>query len=123
VVAEPVNTREDLMAVMEQGAARLAAGYSIAIFPQHTRTVNFDPEQFNTIGIKLAARTGAPIVPVALQTSAWSPGKLLKDYGPLIPSQPIHFAFGEPFTVAGKGKEEHQRVVRFIQEHLDQWRE
>jgi 1-acyl-sn-glycerol-3-phosphate acyltransferase len=122
VVVERVNPREDLMAVMEQGAARLAAGYSIAIFPQHTRTVNFDPEQFNTIGIKLAARTGAPIVPVALQTSAWSPGKLLKDYGPLIPSQPIHFAFGESFTVAGKGNEEHQRVIRFIREHLDKWR-
>jgi len=122
VVVDRLNPREDLKAVMEQGAARLAAGYSIVIFPQHTRTINFDPEQFNTIGIKLAARTGAPVVPLALQTSAWSPGRHLKDYGPLIPSQPIHFAFGESFTVAGKGNEEHQRVIGFIREHLDKWR-
>lgn len=121
VVVDRVNPRDDLKAVMEQGAERLAAGYSIVIFPQHTRTIQFDPEQFNSIGIKLAARTGAPVVPVALQTSAWSPGKLLKDYGPLIPSRPIRFAFGEPFTVAGKGNQEHQRVIGFIQENLARW--
>lgn len=123
VVVDRVNPRDDLKAVLEQGAARLAAGYSLIIFPQHTRTIEFDPEQFNSIGIKLAARTGAPVVPVALQTSAWSPGKFLKDYGPIIPSRPIHFAFGEPLTVTGKGNDEHQRVVGFIQEHLETWRE
>jgi len=121
VVVDRVNPRDDLKAVMEQGAERLAAGYSIIIFPQHTRSIEFDPEQFNSIGIKLAARTGSPVVPVALRTSAWSPGKILKDYGPIIPSRPIHFAFGEPFTITGKGNEEHQRVVRFIQEHLANW--
>ena len=121
VVVDRANPRDDLKAVLEQGAERLAAGYSIIIFPQHTRTIKFDPEQFNSIGIKLAARTGAPVVPIALQTSAWSPGKLLKDYGPIIPSRPIHFAFGTPFTVSGKGNEEHQQVIRFIQQHLEQW--
>lgn len=121
VVVDRVNPRDDLKAVLEQGAERLAAGYSLVIFPQHTRTVDFDPGQFNSIGIKLAARTGAPVVPVALQTWAWSPGKLLKDYGPIIPARPVHFAFGEPFTVTGKGNDEHQRVVRFIQEHLGKW--
>lgn len=121
VVVDRVNPRDDLKAVLEQGAERLAAGYSIAIFPQHTRTIEFDPEQFNSIGIKLAARTGSPVVPVALQTSAWAPGKLVKDYGPIIPSRPVHFAIGAPFTVTGKGNEEHQRVVRFIQEHLAKW--
>jgi 1-acyl-sn-glycerol-3-phosphate acyltransferase len=121
VVVDRVNPREDLKAVMEQGAERLAEGYSIVIFPQHTRSLVFDPEQFNSIGVKLAARTGAPVVPVALQTSAWSHGKLLKDYGPLLPQRPIHFAFGAPFTVAGKGADEHQAVVRFIREHLERW--
>jgi 1-acyl-sn-glycerol-3-phosphate acyltransferase len=121
VVVDRVNPRDDLKAVLEQGAERLAAGYSVVIFPQHTRSIEFDPEQFNSIGIKLAARTDTPVVPIALQTSAWSHGKLLKDYGPIIPARPIHFAFGEPFTVVGKGNEEHQRVIRFIQEHLGTW--
>lgn len=123
VVVDRVNPRDDLKAVMEQGAERLAAGYSIVIFPQHTRSVAFDPGQFNSIGIKLAARTGAAVVPVALQTSAWSPGKTFKDYGPILPDRPIRFAFGAPFTVAGKGNEEHQQVIRFIEEHLERWQE
>jgi 1-acyl-sn-glycerol-3-phosphate acyltransferase len=123
VVVDRVNPREDLKAVLEQGAAHLAAGYSIVIFPQHTRTVTFDPEQFNTIGIKLAARSGAMVVPVALQTSAWSAGRRLKDFGPLIPSRPIRFAFGAPFAVTGKGTEEHQRVISFIQGQQQRWGE
>jgi len=121
VVVDRTNPREDLKAVLEQGAARLAEGYSIVIFPQHTRALTFDPEQFNTIGIKLAARTGTPVVPVALQTSAWSPGKHFKDYGPIIPDRPIRFAFGAPFMVTGKGNEEHQQVINFIRERLQQW--
>jgi len=121
VVVDRVNPRDDLKAVMEQGAERLAAGYSLIIFPQHTRAVNFEPTQFNSIGIKLAARTGAPVIPVALQTSAWSHGKLLKDYGPILPDRPVRFAFGAPFTVNGKGSEEHQRVIGFIQQHLQHW--
>lgn len=121
VVVDRVNPRDDLKAVMEQGAARLDAGYSLIIFPQHTRTVAFDPAQFNTIGIKLAARTGVPVVPLALQTSAWSPGKIHKDYGPILPQRPIHFAIGAPLTVTGKGNEEHQQIIRFIQEHLERW--
>lgn len=121
VVVERVNPREDLKAVMEQGAERLASGCSIVIFPQHTRALAFEPEQFNSIGIKLAARTGAPVIPVALQTSAWSPGKVIKDFGPIIPSRPVRFAFGTPLMVTGKGNEEHQQVIRFIQAQLEKW--
>ena len=123
IVVDRVNPRDDLKAVMEQGAERLAAGYSVAIFPQHTRAVDFDPEQFNSIGIKLAARTNSPVIPIALETSAWAHGKLLKDYGRIHPRRAIRFAFGAPFTVSGKGNEEHQRIIRFIQEHLDRWRQ
>ena len=123
IVVDRVNPRDDLKAVMEQGAERLAAGYSVCIFPQHTRAVDFDPEQFNSIGIKLAARTSSPVIPIALETAAWAHGKLLKDYGRIHPRRAIHFAFGAPFTVSGKGSEEHQRIIRFIQEHLARWRQ
>jgi 1-acyl-sn-glycerol-3-phosphate acyltransferase len=123
VVVDRVNPREDLKVVMEEGARRLEQGRSLIIFPQHTRTVDFDPKQFNSIGIKLAKRTGAVVVPVALLTWAWSAGKTIKDFGPIIPSRTIHFAFGEPMEVNGKGQEEQQKIVDFIQQHLNQWRE
>jgi 1-acyl-sn-glycerol-3-phosphate acyltransferase len=122
VVVDRVNPRDDLKVVMEEGARRLEQGRSLVIFPQHTRTVDFDPKQFNSIGIKLALRTGAIVVPVALLTWAWSSGRILKDFGPIVPSRTIHFAFGEPMEISGKGQEEQQRIVDFIQDHLKRWR-
>jgi 1-acyl-sn-glycerol-3-phosphate acyltransferase len=122
VVVDRVNPREDLKVVMEEGARRLEQGRSLIVFPQHTRTVDFDPKQFNSIGVKLAKRTGAIVVPVALLTWAWSAGKMVKDFGPIIPSRTIHFAFGEPMEVTGKGQEEQQRIVDFIQGNLKKWR-
>ncbi len=122
VVVDRVNPRDDFMVVMEEGARRLEQGRSLIIFPQHTRTIDFDPKQFNSIGIKLARKTGAIVVPVALLTWAWSPGKMVKDFGPILPSRPIHFAFGKPLEVIGKGQEEQAKIMAFIEEHLQSWR-
>ena len=122
IVVERVNPRDDLKVVMSEGAKRLEQGRSLIIFPQHTRTVDFNPRKFNTIGVKLAQKTGAIVVPVALLTWAWSSGKKVKDFGPIIPSRTIHFAFGEPMEISNKGQEEHQRIVEFIEQHLERWR-
>lgn len=122
VVVDRTNPREDLKVVMEEGAKRLEQGRALIIFPQHTRTVDFDPKKFNSIGIKLAERTGAVVVPFALLTWAWSAGKLVKDFGPIIPSRDIHFAFGKPMEITGKGQKEQQEIVDFIQNNLNEWR-
>jgi 1-acyl-sn-glycerol-3-phosphate acyltransferase len=115
------NPRDDLKAVLEGGAERLKAGRSIIIFPQTTRSPVFDPESFNTIGIKLAKKSGVPAVPVALKTDAWSNGRVLKDYGRIIPSHRVHFAFGQPMWIRDRGVEEHARIVDFISGKLKEW--
>lgn len=120
VAVSRTNPRQDLKTVLTEGQERLARGVSIIIFPQTTRSV-FDPKQFSTIGVKLAKKAGVPIVPLALLTDAWENGKRLKDFGRINPSKKVHFAFGEPFEVQGKGSEEHQRIVDFVQEHLKRW--
>jgi len=115
------NPREDLRAVLEGGAERLKAGMSIVIFPQTTRTPVFDPEQFNTIGIKLAKKAGVPVVPIALKTDAWGNGAVLKDYGKIDPSKKVHFAFGKPLLIKDRGNEEHQEIIEFIAGKLKEW--
>jgi 1-acyl-sn-glycerol-3-phosphate acyltransferase len=115
------NPRDDLKAVFEGGEERLKAGISIVIFPQTTRTEVFHPEEFNTIGIKLAKRAGVPVVPVALKTDAWGNGKYLKDYGKIDPSKKVWFEFGAPMTITGRGDEEHQRIIEFISGKLKAW--
>lgn len=114
------NPRQDLKAVLEQGVERLSRDLSIVIFPQTTRTA-FNPEKFSTIGVKLAKKAGVPIVPLALLTDAWENGTISKDFGKIVPSRKVHFAFGRPLVVEGKGNEEHQQIIDFIESHLAIW--
>jgi 1-acyl-sn-glycerol-3-phosphate acyltransferase len=92
------------------------------VFPQTTRTVSFDPAQFNTIGVKLAARAGVPVVPLALKTDAWGNGKWIRDFGPVDRSQPVHFRFGEPVAPEGKGARAQEITIEFIRKALAEWK-
>lgn len=114
------NPRQDLKTVLEQGVQRLSQGLSLVIFPQTTRAV-FNPEQFSTIGVKLARKAAVPIIPLALLTDAWKNGKYAKDLGRIDPRKTAHLAFGEALYVDGKGGAEHQQVIDFIQHHLARW--
>jgi 1-acyl-sn-glycerol-3-phosphate acyltransferase len=115
------NPREDFQTVMSKGKELLAKGISVVIFPQSTRTVEFVPEEFNSLGIKLARAAGVYVLPVAVKTDFWGNGKYLKDAGPINRNKPIHIVFGEPFLVRGSGKDEHRGVIDFIVDHLQRW--
>jgi 1-acyl-sn-glycerol-3-phosphate acyltransferase len=113
------NPREDLKTVLQEGEANLARGRSVLIFPQSTRYLYVDPEHFNTLGIKLAKRANVPVIPIALKTDFWKMGKLVSDFGAIGNPPDIYFTFGEPMTIQGTGKEEHQKVISFIQDFLE----
>ena len=115
------NPRDDLRAVLDQGAAALAQDRSILIFPQATRTPSFDAQAFNSLGAKLARRAGAPMLAVALKTDFQGLGKVFRDYGRIDRRKRVYLRFGEPLTVSGNGREEHERVVAFIGHHLRAW--
>lgn len=121
IVVGRKNPREDFAKVMAEGPKILAQGTSIVIFPQATRTVEFRPENFNSLGIKLAKAAGVMVMPIALKTDFWENGRLFKDFGRISRHKPVHIAFGRPFAVEGNGKKEHQRVIEFIADHLRAW--
>lgn len=123
VVVDRENPREDLKAVMEDGCKLLERGRSVIVFPQTTRTVDFDPEQFNSIGVKLAKRANVPVVPLALKTDAWGIGAMVKELGRIDPTKKIHLAFGAPIEIQSRGNDEHKMIIDFIQAHLKQWQE
>jgi 1-acyl-sn-glycerol-3-phosphate acyltransferase len=117
-----VNPREDMVEVMTEGTKRLQAGTSVIVFPQATRHQVFQPARFNSLGVKVAGRAGVPVVPVAIKTDFWRPGRgWRKDFGPLDRSQPIHMEFGAPLAVEGNGKVQHEAVVEFIRSRLVAW--
>ena len=122
IVVGRTDPRKDFEAVMNGGVDLLSKGVSIIIFPQSTRSIDFKPEEFNSLGVKLAKKAGVEVVPVALKTDFWGNGKWIKELGPIDCNKPIHIKFGEPFSITGNGKEENQRIIDFIQNSLKEWK-
>lgn len=121
VAVTTTDARQDFKMMMEGGLERLHQGTSIIIFPEGRRAPQFEPEKFNSIGVKLASRAGVPIVPVALETSAWGLGKPIADFGPIDPTRKVRFAFGPPLAVEGRGTAEQATLIQYIQAKLDLW--
>jgi len=121
IVVGRTDPRKDLEAVLNGGMELLSKGISIIIFPQSTRTVVFRPEDFNSLGVKLAKKAGVKVVPFALKTDFWGQGKILRGFGRLDSRKHIYFRFGKPFEVKGSGKEENQSIIDFIRASLDEW--
>jgi 1-acyl-sn-glycerol-3-phosphate acyltransferase len=123
IIVGRTDPRKDLEAVMNGGVDLLNNGISIVIFPQSTRSVEFKPEEFNSLGVKLAKKAGVSVVPIALKTDFWGNGKLIKEIGPLDHKKHIHIRFGEPMKITGNGKEQNQRIIDFINASLQEWKE
>lgn len=121
VVVGRKSPREDLTTVLNDGRERLEKGISIVVFPQSTRSLEFDIHHFNTIGVKLAQRAGVPVVPLALKTDAWGQGKKIKDFGKIKRGMPVRFKFGAPIKIQGNGKSEHAAICEFISSTLADW--
>lgn len=121
IVVDRVDPKADLRQVLGEGGKRLAAGMSVIVFPQARRTVAFDRKGFNTIGVRLARAAGVPIVPIALQTSAWSEGRWLQDIGWIVPKRPVRFAVGTPISIDADTRGAQEQVVQFIEGKLADW--
>ncbi len=121
IVVGRTNPREDLQIVLSEGKKKLSEGKSIIIFPQKTRARTFTPREFNSLGVKLAQRSNVPIIPIALVTDAWLPGKLVKDFGKINPKRTVRFSFGEPIEINGNPGEAHQRSIDFIKSKFTEW--
>lgn len=121
IVVSRENPREDLATVLSEGVKRLEAGRHVIVFPQGHRVHGFDAESFNSLGVKLAKRAKVPVVPLALRTDFWGNGSVVKDIGPVTPQFPVQIAFGQPLTVSGNGKQQHDACVAFIQQQLRAW--
>jgi len=122
IVVGRTDPRRDFEIVMDEGIQLLSKGISIVIFPQSTRSLEFNPGEFNTLGVKLAKKAGVDVVPIAIKTDFWGPGKVIKELGPLDSKKPIYFKFGEPFPITGNGKAENQKIIDFILSSLEKWK-
>jgi 1-acyl-sn-glycerol-3-phosphate acyltransferase len=115
------DARKDLDAVMTGGTRHLSEGRSVIIFPQGTRKDVFRRGELNSLGVKLAVRTGVPVVPVALKTDYWGNSPVFRGFGPVHRDRPVMISFGQAIEVSGRGKTEHEAVLDFMETHLRSW--
>jgi 1-acyl-sn-glycerol-3-phosphate acyltransferase len=86
--------RDAFEEVVAQGIRKLAEGRWIIMFPEGTRTAPGATPRYKTGGARLAVRTGAPIIPIAMNAGErWprraflkKPGTVTVSIGPPIPS-------------------------------------
>lgn len=115
------NPREDFEAVMKGGEDMLKAGRLVVVFPQSTRSREVVPDQFNTIGVKLARRAGVPVVPLALKTDFQGLGTMVKDFGAVDRGKPVRFSFGPRLMPQDNQRAIHEECVRFIATTVQGW--
>jgi 1-acyl-sn-glycerol-3-phosphate acyltransferase len=121
IAVSRTDPRGDLKTVLKEGRASLERGESVLIFPQATRSVAFDAEVFNSLGVKLAARSKVPAVPLALKTDFSGLGPIVKEFGKISREKTVHFSFGEPLDAAADTKAAQAAVVNFITGSLERW--
>ena len=89
----------------------LAAGRTVVIYPEGTRSTNGEIGEFRSGAIRLAGECGVPVVPVALLGTA----DVLPKGGRLTPS-PMEVRLGEPMDPTDINAAELQREVRALRD-------
>jgi 1-acyl-sn-glycerol-3-phosphate acyltransferase len=82
--------------VLEAGAERLRDGHSVIIFPEGTRVPPNENKRFGFGAARLAALTGAPVVPIAHNAGYFWP----KRFAAKVPGT-IDVVIGEPIATTG----------------------
>ncbi|ORJ57704.1 1-acyl-sn-glycerol-3-phosphate acyltransferase [Geothermobacter hydrogeniphilus] len=77
---------------MKTAAARIAAGSSVVIFPEGTRTEDGRLQEFKKGGFMVALQSGVPIVPVAIRGSY----QVMPKYGRVVHGGRIRVTFFPP---------------------------
>jgi 1-acyl-sn-glycerol-3-phosphate acyltransferase len=92
--------------VVEQGSERLARGWWIVIFPEGTRTPPGSMRRYKTGGARLAVRTGAFALPIAVNS-----GELWPKHTWIVRPGTITLSIGPPIDPAGKSPEQVGALV------------
>ncbi|WP_438766004.1 lysophospholipid acyltransferase family protein [Kushneria sp. TE3] len=101
-----------LRMVLSEGAARLASGLSVLLFPEGTRVPPGERRRFNKSGIHIACRSGVPILPVAHNAGEHWPSKsFIKRSGQ------INVVIGEPILTKDRKPDE---VTREVEQWIEQ---
>jgi len=89
------SDRSEGVGIIKQARRRMAAGISVVVFPEGTRSTDGRLLPFKRGGFLLAVKTKKPIVPVTINGS----GRILPKGAWTVRSGKIHVTVGKPITV------------------------
>jgi 1-acyl-sn-glycerol-3-phosphate acyltransferase len=99
--------RDAFEQVVEIGKKRLDEGRWPVLFPEGTRVAPGKTARFKTGGAMLAVRTGAPVIPIALNSGeCWPRNTFIKKPGC------ITVSIGPPIESVGRNANEVNRLVQ-----------
>lgn len=108
------NVRESIKAINE-AIDNLKAGYSIAVFPEGTRSKSSEMGDFKVGSLRIALKAGVKVVPVSLNGSY----KLMEETGRITPAK-VSIHYGKPID-SKDFKDTNglaEKVLCEIQKHL-----
>lgn len=110
------NIKEGLKTIL-QGIEKVKSGVSIWIFPEGTRNSNenyLDLLPFKEGSLKIAEKSGCPVVPVAITGTP----EIFEKHVPLIRPSHVTIEFGEPFRVKELPPEERKRAGAYTRDRI-----
>ena len=122
IIIDRVSPKENYIHMINESINRIKLNNSIIVFPQGTRTVNFDKTQFNTIGIKLARKLKLPVIPIALKTNFLEKIKYIKKIPTINIYNKIHIEIGSPlYIIDNRDIYYNNKIIDFIMKKLFEW--
>lgn len=107
------NLKEGLKTILT-GIDQIKNGISMCIFPEGTRGTEGDETNllpFKEGSLKMAEKTGCPIIPMALTGTA----DILENHFPLIRASHVTLQYGEPIYPKELSREEQKRLGSYTQ--------
>lgn len=109
------NIREGLKAILK-GIDIIKSGTSLFIFPEGTRSKTGEMGAFKSGSMKLAQKSGCPIIPVAFKNTS----ALFENQFPRIKSANVSVEFGKPIIMQEMSKEEQKNISNICKDSIQQ---
>lgn len=107
------NPREGIKAILK-GIENIKSGISMFISPEGTRNSEEGLLEFKPGSLKMAEKTGCPIVPVAITNA----NKVFEDHLPWLQPQEMTIEYGEPIFVSELSKEAKAELLEHCREKV-----
>jgi len=111
--------RDDIKAGLKtilQGIEYIKRGISICIFPEGTRNHSDTMMPFKEGSLKMAEKTGCPIIPMAITNSA----EMFENHIPFIRRCHVILEYGKPILPAELSKEERKFLGAYTQKKIQE---